>query len=303
MADPLVSVVMGVRNGGSALEPAVRSVLDQANVDLELVVVDDGSDDGSDAVLAALAAQDGRLRVLRRKGRGLTAALIEGCEEARGLFLARQDAGDLSLPGRLQRQLACLEADPSAVLCSTHSSLVVPEGTAIAINAPQESDLADGLSMTPQHGCVLMRREAYRQAGGYRRCFYYAQDLDLWSRLVEIGRHRVIPEVLYEARIDPGSISGMRRREQDAFHRLIVRAAQARREGRSEAPWLEQAEALSERCRRGLPRSARRKAAGAYFLGASLSEQEPALARRYLQQAVALDPLHWRARWKLARLR
>ncbi|MCS5698243.1 glycosyltransferase [Cyanobium sp. FGCU-52] len=303
MADPLVSVVMGVRNGGSALEPAVRSVLDQANVDLELVVVDDGSDDGSDAVLAALAAQDGRLRVLRRKGRGLTAALIEGCEEARGLFLARQDAGDLSLPGRLQRQLACLEADPSAVLCSTHSSLVVPEGTAIAINAPQESDLADGLSMTPQHGCVLMRREAYRHAGGYRRCFYYAQDLDLWSRLVEIGRHRVILEVLYEARIDPGSISGMRRREQDAFHRLIVRAAQARREGRSEAPWLDQAEALSERCRRGLPRSARRKAAGAYFLGASLSEQEPALARRYLQQAVALDPLHWRARWKLARLR
>jgi glycosyltransferase involved in cell wall biosynthesis len=294
---------MGVRNGGPALEPALRSVLDQRNVELELVVVDDGSDDGSDAVLAAVAAQDGRLRVLRRPGRGLTAALIEGCAAARGPFLARQDAGDLSLPGRLHRQLACLEADPSAVLCSTHSSLVVPEGTAIAVNAPQESDLADGVSMTPQHGCVLMRREAYHQVGGYRRCFYFAQDLDLWSRLVEIGRHRVIPEVLYEARIDPGSISGMRRREQDAFHRLIVQAAQARRDGRSETPWLEQAEALSERCRRGLPRSARRKAAGAYFLGASLSEQEPALARQYLQQAVALDPLHWRARWKLARLR
>jgi glycosyltransferase involved in cell wall biosynthesis len=303
MVDPLVSVVMGVRNGGTDLEPALCSVLNQENVDLELLVVDDGSDDGSDAVLAAVAKQDGRLRVLRRPGRGLTVALIEGCAEARGRFLARQDAGDLSLPGRLSRQLACLEADPSAVLCSTHSSLVVPEGTAIAINAPTESDLADGLSMTPQHGCVLMRREAYRQVGGYRRCFYFAQDLDMWSRLVEIGRHRVIPEVLYEARIDPGSISGMRRREQDGFHRLIVQAAQARREGRSEAPWLDQAEALSERCRRGLPRSARRKAAGAYFLGASLSDREPALARRYLQQAVALDPLHWRARWKLSRLR
>jgi len=303
MADPLVSVVMGVRNGGADLEPAVSSVLDQENVDLELVVVDDGSDDGSDAVLAALAAHDGRLRVLRRTGRGLTAALIEGCAEARGRFLARQDAGDLSLPGRLQRQVACMEADPSAVLCSTHSSLVVPEGTAIAVNAPEESDLADGLAMTPQHGCVLMRREAYLRVGAYRRCFYFAQDLDLWSRLVEIGRHRVIPEILYEARIDPGSISGMRRREQDAFHRLIVQAAHARREGCSEAPWLERAEALSDRCRRGLPRSSRRKAAGAYFLGASLSDREPGLARRYLQQAVALDPLHWRARWKLARLR
>ncbi|MFN9872254.1 MAG: glycosyltransferase family 2 protein [Cyanobacteriota bacterium] len=302
MANPLVSVVMGVRNGGSTLEAGLRSVLDQQNVNLEVIVVDDGSNDGTDRVLQALAAQDGRLRVLSRSGRGLTAALIEGCAAARGSYLARQDAGDLSLPGRLRRQLDCLESDPSAVLCSTHSRLVVPEGLTIALNAPDESSLADGLGKTAQHGCVMMRRDSFQQVKGYRPCFYFAQDFDLWSRMVEIGRHRVLPEVLYEARIDPGSISGMRRREQDAFHRLIVQATRARRSGRSEAPWLRRAEALSVRCRRGLPRSARRKAAGAYFIGASLSRREPDLARRYLQQAVELDPLHWRARWKLARL-
>jgi hypothetical protein len=148
----------------------------------------------------------------------------------------------------------------------------------------------------------MMRRSTYEQAGGYRAAFYYAQDIDLWSRMVELGPHLVVPEVLYEATLSPDSISGTRRQEQQQFHALIVGATEARRSGDSEQPWLAEAEALSERCRHA-PRNPLREAAGAYFIGACLVDEHPDLARSYLLQAVKLNPWHWKARLKLSRLR
>jgi glycosyltransferase involved in cell wall biosynthesis len=298
---PQVSVVMGVRNGADTLAATLDSLAGQEGVELEIVVVNDGSSDDTGAILEARAAADPRLRVLQRPGRGLTGALIEGCQLARGRFIARQDAGDISLPGRLRRQLHCLEEHPEASLCSTHVRLVVPEGATARVNAPEPADLADGLTGPAIHGSVMMRREAYERAGGYRPMFYFAQDIDLWSRMVEHGRHLVVPEVLYQATLTPGSISGSRRREQEAFHRLIVAATAARRSGREEAPWLAQAGALSDRCRRSRPEP-RRQADGAYFIGACLSRERPDLARHYLRRALDHNPWHLKARLKLALL-
>ena len=184
---PLVSVVMGVRNGASCLAATLDSLASQEEVNLEIVVINDGSSDDTGEILAAYAARDPRLRVLERRGRGLTRSLIEGCQVARGPFIARQDAGDLSLPGRLRRQLRCLEEHPDASLCSTHVRLVVPEGATARVNTPEPRDLADGLTGPAIHGSVMMRRSAYERAGGYRSMFYFAQDIDLWSRMVEIG--------------------------------------------------------------------------------------------------------------------
>lgn len=292
---PLVSVVMGVRNGAATLETTLASLTKGQDVDLEVVVINDGSTDQSGPLLERLAAEDGRIRVLNREGRGLTRALIEGCQEARGTFIARQDAGDRSLPGRLAQQVACLEADPEANLCSSHVRLVVEEGATATVNRLAEETLADGLTGPAIHGSVLMRRQAYERAGGYRAAFYYAQDLDLWSRMVESGRHRVVPEVLYEATLSPGSISGSRRLEQEAFHALIVGATRARRAGEPEDSWLEQAEQLSTRCRNAR-RNPRREADGAYFIAACLAAEHPDLSRRYLERTLELNPWHLKAR-------
>ena len=302
-SSPLVSVVMGVRNSADSLPSTLASLTDQLGVDFEVVVVNDGSSDATGEILADLAGQDARLRVVTRPGQGLTRSLIDGCAFARGTFIARQDAGgDRSLPGRLARQVLCLEEHPEASLCSSHARLVVPEGATAAINTVDETALADGLTGPAYHGSVMMRRSTYEQAGGYRAAFYYAQDIDLWSRMVELGPHLVVPEVLYEATLSPDSISGSRRQEQQQFHALIVGATEARRSGDSEQPWLAEAEALSERCRHA-PRNPLREAAGAYFIGACLSDEHPDLARSYLLQAVKLNPWHWKARLKLSRLR
>jgi glycosyltransferase involved in cell wall biosynthesis len=298
---PRVSVLMPAYGEEASIVDSVEGILALSYPDLEVVVVNDGSSDGTGAILEAHAAADPRLRVLERQGQGLTRSLIEGCQAARGPFIARQDAGDISLPGRLRRQLRCLEENPDASLCSTHVRLVVPEGATAQVNAPEPRDLADGLTGPAIHGSVMMRRSAYERAGGYRPMFYYAQDIDLWSRMVELGSHLVLPEVLYEATLSPGSISGSRRREQEEFHGLIVAATQARRSGREEAPWLAQAEALAERCRSATPEP-RRQADGAYFIGACLARDHPDVARLYLRQALSLNPWHLKARLKMATL-
>jgi glycosyltransferase involved in cell wall biosynthesis len=292
---------MGVRNGADTLASTIDSLSSQQGVDLEMIVVNDGSSDATGEILAALAAVDPRLKVLTRGGRGLTRSLVEGCLLAGGEFIARQDAGDWSLPGRLQRQAACLMDHPEASLCSTHVRCLVAEGAIVRINAPDPATLADGLTGPAIHGSVMMRRSAYLKAGGYRPAFYYAQDIDLWSRMVEHGTHRVLPEVLYEATLSPDSISGSHRHEQETFHSFIVGATKARRSGSPEERWLEQAAALSQQCRRARHRPGR-EAAGAYFIGASLAAQQPDLARHYLSRALELNPWHLKARLKLARL-
>jgi glycosyltransferase involved in cell wall biosynthesis len=303
----MVSVVMAVRNGGPSLAATLHSVLSQEDVPLEFVVVDDGSSDHTPELLAQHATRDPRLHVITTAPRGLTQALISGCEAARGEWIARQDAGDQSLPGRLARQLALVKADPGAVLCSAAARFVAPPRPGAGAGEPPlelfvsripEHRLQSGLEGPSHHGSVMFSREAYRQVGGYRAPFYCAQDIDLWSRLVELGCHRVHPEVLYQAGASPGSISGQQRREQLRFHALIRSASVARRRGFSETPWLAKAERLSARCRGGRA-GTRRQAGGAYFIAACLRGRHPQASRAYLREALRLDPLHLRARLRL----
>ena len=115
---PEVSVVMGVYNGGDSLSRTLESVLSQQGVDLEFIVVNDGSTDNTLSILNDYSEKDNRLRVLDQENSGLTRSLIRGCAEARGEFIARQDAGDISLPGRLRKQLDLIQKNPDVVLVS-----------------------------------------------------------------------------------------------------------------------------------------------------------------------------------------
>jgi glycosyltransferase involved in cell wall biosynthesis len=301
MSEPLVSVVMGVHNGGNKLEDTLNSVLNQQGVDLELIVIDDGSDDNTFDILNEVAKRDNRLHFMSREKKGLTISLIEGCSIAKGKFIARQDANDISLPGRLKNQAKALLNSKDISLCSTHVRFVTEEGVTALTACTDIKENAGGLKGII-HGSTMISRKHYEAVGGYRKSFYYAQDVDLWSRLLESGRHVIIPEIYYEALLFSNSISGSRKKEQERFFSYILSATKSRQEGQSEEVWLKKAERYSEKCKTSKS-SPRKVANGAYFIGACLCQQNPSLAKKYFGLAIKNDPTHLRARIKLATLR
>ena len=294
---PEISVVMGVYNNADALPAALESILSQEGVELEFIVVNDGSTDGTAAILDEAARQDARLKVVHKKNEGLTRALIDGCALASAPWIARQDADDVSLPGRLKAQLARAQQPdaPDLVVCAARYQIA--EGVTLYTVALPPDETAARKKIVEQwktlcpHGAILMRTAAYQQAGGYRPHFYFAQDLDLVMRLAERGGVGVVPETLYSFRYSPDSISGRHHKQQEAYRRLIGACHNARLRGESEAPWLAEAEVLSSRLRhRRRPARPRDEFAGLYFVGCCLRHREPPLARAYLARALRQRP-------------
>ena len=291
MSLPTVSVVMGVKNAQDKIIETIDSVLNQQDVDLELIIINDGSTDCTKKLIEDKAQEDQRIRLISHENRGLTISLIEGCALSEGEFIARQDANDISLPGRLKIQASALSVNRDSDVCSTFVRHVTKEGISALVTGD------DGII----HGSVMMRRSAYLKSGGYRRQFYYAQDIDLWSRLLENGKHISIPHIYYEGLLFPGSITGSKSTEQKKFLKIIENASEARRTGNNERLWLNKAEYLSHSCRRTKGRTST-YADGAYFIGACLLEHNPSVAKSYFKEAISYNPRHLRAHLKLAQL-
>jgi hypothetical protein len=197
-----VSVVMPVRDAETTLGAAIDSILAQSYADLELIVVDNGSTDGSRAVAAARARGDRRVRLLLEPEPGIVPALDRGLAQAGGDLIARMDADDVSLPDRLRRQVDFLARHPAIDTVGTGIVLVTP-GTADRVSLlPTDPrvirrKLASlNTRFMVAHPTVLMRRRALLAAGGYRRLFPHAEDYDLWLRMSERGALSNLPEPL-----------------------------------------------------------------------------------------------------------
>jgi len=297
---PDLSIVMAVYNGESQIGKTLDSVLPQLQPTYEFIIVDDGSTDGTRDQLRAAAAGNNNITILSRPHRGLTQSLIDGCNAAQGVFIARQDCGDRSLPGRFHRQLDLVRsrADASMVSCGTR--VVGPRGEHLYDNVLTESEGQEGLASADHerlrgpshHGATMFRRETYQQVGGYRSQFKVGQDLDLWVRLAELGPHLADPPVFYEAHWSEHGISAMARSEQVELKRLIVEMSSCRRSGSAEDEILERVAALTS-SRRHKPAQAR--AAALYHVARCLLRRDPKSARTYLADAIRHQPLFWRA--------
>jgi glycosyltransferase involved in cell wall biosynthesis len=292
---PEISVVMGVFNNADTLPAALECILSQEGVDLEFIVVDDGSTDGSAAILDKAARTDARLKIVHKTNEGLTRALIDGCALASAPWIARQDADDRSWPGRLKAQLerANQPDAPDLVVCGAVCES--PEGAKLYEVLPPEREedarrkiLEQGRTLCP-HGAILMRADAYRAAGGYRAAFHFAQDLDLVTRLAERGRIATLPQVLYAFRFSPGSISGQHAARQEGFRRLLRACRDARTRGESETAWLEGAQTLAAQARKE-PVRAPDEFRGLYFIGSCLRKRDPKLAHGYFGRAIRARP-------------
>jgi glycosyltransferase involved in cell wall biosynthesis len=207
---PRVSVILPVRDGEAHLEEAVRSILDQTFVDLELVVVDDGSVDGTARLLERLAAEDSRVQVYRLEPSGLVAALNFGIERARGAYVARMDADDISLPLRVERQVAELDARSDLGVLGTQVRYIDAAGRPIGVwNLPVGQELVRWTLFfgTPlAHPSVMMRRELLLRHA-YAADAVHAEDYDLWVRLAAETELDNVPEILFERRVHGGSVS------------------------------------------------------------------------------------------------
>lgn len=200
---PLISVIMPICNGGSFLRAAIDSVLAQTCADFEMLVIDNGSTDAS--IDIARSYTDPRIIVLHEPQRGLVPPLRKGLSKARGNFIARMDADDISTPERLMKQVRYLEMHPDVVLVGTWAQVINAEGAVTGQDytpPASSSELCRTLCQENVivHGSIMMRIEAARAVGGYRSNFAYAEDYDLWLRLAEIGQLANIPEPLYQWR-------------------------------------------------------------------------------------------------------
>jgi len=302
VSEPVVSVVMPVFDRAALLPGTLDNVLSQGETAFELVVVDDGSRDDSPKILEYWARKDARLRILYREHEGATAALTAGCAVARGRFIARHDVGDRSEPSRLRRQADLLRRDSKLAFVSCGHRVIAPRGEVIVEHPParEPQDLSrasDPDWAYPHHGSVMFRRDAYSKVGGYRSQFYFAQDLDLWLRLLETGSLGYVPAVLYGVGYLHDGITTRYSREQATLVSLIRSLHASRRLGGDEAPWLERAGAVRPPAGR-VTRSGR--ARSEYFIGSCLLERGDPRCRGYLLDAVRGNPAHLKAWLKLA---
>jgi len=226
---PRVSVVMSVHNGAGHLHEALGAIMRQTFADFEFLVVDDGSDDGTPQILAAMS--DPRLRVVRQERAGHTCSLIKALNLTRGEYVARQDADDASEPQRLARQVALLDSHPEVAIVGSAVSAVNDAGRKLCdwSYPPDHDDLVAELMRLRNplpHSTVMFRRAAVVEIGGYRAAFRKAQDYDLLLRLAERYRLASLPEQLCRLRLSARSVTfGDRENEQFYFAVMALVAA------------------------------------------------------------------------------
>ncbi|MFI5215419.1 MAG: glycosyltransferase family 2 protein [Candidatus Limnocylindria bacterium] len=203
---PQVSVTMAVHDAERYLGAALESIERQSFPDFELIAVDDGSRDGSLAILQRHAARDPRLRVIARPHSGIAVTRNAALAAAQADLVAVMDADDVAHPERLARQVAHLRSHPEIVALGAGALIIDPEGWPIRrLEAPLEHAAIDAALMRGRgealvHPSVVFRRDSLLAASGYREGIDSVEDLDLCLRLAERGRLANLPETLLEYR-------------------------------------------------------------------------------------------------------
>ena len=232
-------MLLAVRDGLPYLKEALESILAQSRSDFEFLIIDDGSTDRSREMIQGF--DDPRIRLLvNQRNLGLTRSLNLGLKEARGEYLARQDADDVSLPARLEIQAGYLEKNPGIALAACSVEYMDSQGRA---------ELTDSRGLSAgvlrwlllfgneiAHSGVMFRTKAVLDLGGYDETLPFAQDYDLWSRLGRKSGLVRLEEVLLRYRRHKGALSATRKEEQYLIRDRISAANMARLLGRGVDP-------------------------------------------------------------------
>lgn len=222
IAKPKISVIMSVYNGGKNLRHSIESILKQSFNDFEFIVIDDCSTDNSYEIIKSF--DDDRIRIIRNEVRlYLTKSLNKAIRMARGEYVARQDADDISLPHRLEKQVIFLEKNPEVAMVGTSAYLINEEGKVIGKRIVPSDPRKILLKVNPIiHGSVMIRKKIIDKLGLYNELFKYSQDYELWLRISKNYDIRNLQETLYCLRIHGSSIGQTKAFEQ-ALYAILAR--------------------------------------------------------------------------------
>jgi len=221
---PPISVLLPIRNGINYFERAKLSLLKNCSSLDEILIVDDGSSDGSSRLISDWEKQDSRVKVVQGYGRGLVNALNTGLNLTTNDWVARVDIDDTYASNRLKTQRELISDEIVAIFSDYRiigsegknlgviTSAVFPEAVSVSLISSQRT----------AHPSVLIRKEAVISVGGYRIEDFPAEDLSLWFRLSRIGKLISSPSVLLNYQLNPRSISATKENEMNIKRNQLI---------------------------------------------------------------------------------
>lgn len=232
MSKPVISVVMAVYNGQSFLQEALDSIRVQTFTNYEFLIVNDGSTDETESILERYRRSDQRIKVFNNIHRGLVAALNFGCQLAKGEYIARMDADDISVPDRFESQIDYLSQNRRVAVLGGRRRLIWKDSTPLYQDDRYGSEPLSDIEIKTAlksyncmaHYTVMMRTRSFHEVGGYRAAFLDAEDYDLWLRMSEKYEIANLPKVLAYYRLHGNQVS-IRKAEQQVISVLAAQAA------------------------------------------------------------------------------
>ena len=222
---PKISVLMSIYNGEKYLRKSIESVLNQTFTEFEFIIVNDGSTDSSPEIIESY--DDERIRLINNKENiGLTKSLNKALKKARGEYIARQDADDISSPSRLALQHEFIEKNHGVALLGTGIYVIDEEGKELEkrIMPPNpKKSLLKGNRLI--HGSVMFRKSVIDELGAYNEILKYSQDYELWLRISKKYGVRNLAAPLYKLRLHSGSILSKKVGEQQMYAVLARKIA------------------------------------------------------------------------------
>ncbi|WP_103567464.1 glycosyltransferase family 2 protein [Campylobacter concisus] len=215
--NPVVSVVMSVYNAEKYLDDAIQSILKQTYKNFEFVIINDGSNDRSLEIIKKYKNEDDHIILISRENRGLISSLNEGIAKARGEYIARMDADDISLPFRIEKQLQVMEHDKNIVVCGSWINIFgenINEKVARYFEHDKQIKANLLVSCCFAHPSVMIRKDALTNNNIlYDERFKNAEDYYLWTQLAKVGKFYNIPEILLKYRFLETSITRLSDRD------------------------------------------------------------------------------------------
>ncbi len=223
---------MSAYNNQNTLQEAIDSVLGQSFADFEFIIVNDGSIDSTEKIIRENMSRDKRVLLIQQANIGLTKSLNAGLAVAKGEYIARQDADDISFPERFQEQIKLLDSNKNIGFTGCDCEVVDEHGELINIvrikNNPGKNKSELIVNNVFCHGSMMFRKVHLDRIRGYREFFKYAQDYDLYLRLLDLGLPGSVNKTLYRRRLGLDGISVQNIHLQAAYSTLAKKCYQAR---------------------------------------------------------------------------